>query len=307
MLSKADLHHNGSIDLPELYTEEAEDEVLDFIAAEKAKLLSTDKNGALPDRSIVEWIAGFLDGDGCVHLFKGRTNAMVTVSQAHTGEEPPATLQRIYRHYGGSFCKRPRKNGTRQQWILQISQSTHNHTLLREIADHGIIKAPQAALLLNFFEEGMVNRGHAYRQLGLLKKRYHEIVVDASRLTASYIGGLFDAEGSVEIRIKGALSLEIAQKSSPPPLRAILSRWPGGIVNDVKIRYNGEAVDDIFADLLQHSLGKADQLQIVAQHRRDQKDWRSEHGNGRRTGTVLQAWTAEIARRRGQLTAMKRK
>jgi len=188
MLSKVD-PHNGSIDLPELYTEEEENEVLAFISSEQAKLLSTDRSGALPDRSIVEWIVGFLDGDGCVKLSKGRTNASVEVVQAHTGEEPPTTLQRIHRCYGGSFHRMPGRNGARPQWRLCMSQSTHNHTLLRGIADHGIIKAPQAALLLDFFEEGLVNRGHVHKKLRLLKMCYHEIVVDESRLTPSYIGG----------------------------------------------------------------------------------------------------------------------
>jgi len=307
MLSKADHHDDTSINLPELYTEEKEDEVLAFISSEQAKL-SMERMNALPDRSTIEWIVGFLDGDGCLRLVKDKTSATVAIGQAHTEDEPPATLQRIHRYYGGSFNKQHGQNGARQKWYLRISQCAGNHTLVRAIANHGVIKAPQAALLIKFFNEGMVNREYTYKRLALLKKRYNEITVDASRLTAAYISGLFDAEGCVMIKVDSHCRLQIAQQSSPPMLRAILCKWPGGTIrSSINIEYCGEAGDDLLADLLQHSLGKADQLQILAQHRQDQKDWRSEHGNKHRTGKVSQVWKAKTARRIAQLKAMKRK
>jgi len=132
---------DGLIDPRRIYTEEEEDEVLAFISSEQAKVSSTHRHSPSTNNSIVEWTVGMLDGDGCILLRNKEKLAYVRIAQAHSEDELPATLQRIHRYYGGSFIRRPALNRARPQWELSISQSADNHTLLREMADHGIIKA----------------------------------------------------------------------------------------------------------------------------------------------------------------------
>jgi len=154
----------------------------------------------------------------------------------------------------------------------------------------------------------MKNRRDACERLALLKSQYDEIVVDASRLTAAYLGGLFDAEGCARIGGHDCIRLQITQSSSPPLLGAILEQWPGGSIDNGAVAYCGAKGDALLADLLEHSLGKLDQLHILAQHRQDQRDWQSEHGKYVRRGDeVLRAWKDKVARRKAQLAAMKRK
>jgi len=178
-------------------------------------------------------MVGFIDGDGCLSALKHVDSRrggcvsyefLISVGQAHSLKNPPETLKRIQHWYGGRWSTVASKGQQRQKWYLTIPPTQKQNSLLLEIKKYGIIKAPQAIVMLNVLN-GRINKAEGKQRLHQLKKEYAKVVIDERKLTPAYISGLFDAEGYVGISRGDAAELRLSQKSCPALLNAIANKW----------------------------------------------------------------------------------
>ena len=100
-----------------------------------------------------EYVAGFVDGEGCISLVHNGTHKTVTlrISVANTNEE---IMQTLHSQFGGYLSKATaHKNKphwkSRYCWELNNTQAAQ---LLYKIKDYLVVKRKQAALAIEFLE-----------------------------------------------------------------------------------------------------------------------------------------------------------
>lgn len=91
-----------------------------------------------------EYIAGFVDGDGCIYLHSPRGCVNVRIVN-----ECKEVIEAIHRQYGGSLSARVRSR--RLQHDLCIA-SREAHQLLLDIEPHLVVKREQARIVLEHWE-----------------------------------------------------------------------------------------------------------------------------------------------------------
>jgi len=137
-------------------------------------LASADNNATSPDlQKLVElaWTAGFVDGEGCIHISKhklaSRRNAsyrlVLTVAQNHRGSlervtKALAVPERIY------TVKRS-LGMNRDGYVLNVNDQDA-HRALRTLLPFLGRKAPEAQVAITAYEDGQLNvhpgpKGHA--------------------------------------------------------------------------------------------------------------------------------------------------
>ena len=86
-------------------------------------------------------------------------------------------------------------------------------------------------------------------------------------------------------------------------------RTSGANQDNTRVVLYGTKVDYLLTDLLHHSVGKKDQLQVLEMHRKDQMEWQACNAGRRapRRGTSLVAWKTEVEQRKQLLKRQKRK
>ena len=96
------------------------------------------------------WLAGFIDGEGCVRISRDRTrhdNLSYTLS-IQISQKDPAILREIQANWGGSlYHKQPERNGG--VYNLQI-KSRQGAVLLEALLPYLRVKRTQAELALGF-------------------------------------------------------------------------------------------------------------------------------------------------------------
>ncbi|CAE7816678.1 USP [Symbiodinium necroappetens] len=153
----------------------------------------------IPPR-IVDYMAGFFDGDGCVSRHKDKYQ--LSVGQAESGSEVLLLFRNLL---GGGIYAKGRAQGTRQvtlQWSVFSKRAQHAAAKLSRSSCFKHEKLWLAAAL-----------PERSRQNGMKPSR-------ALCRSWSYLAGFFDAEGSIRIRYPAGLTLQIGQ-TSPYVLFAI--------------------------------------------------------------------------------------
>lgn len=177
-----------------------------------------------------QYLAGFFDGDGCIKLKvtnKGTPHVAITISQSHSGGEPPE-LQDFKQVFGGGIhSSRARKETHRTAWELEIGSRTGALALLEIVATCGVLKAPQAIIALSALKAVTVFH-EAWRHVARLKDTYANLDIDEKKLAVAYLGGLFASEGSVAFAVKRT-HITITQSGCRRLLEAIKSIHGGGI------------------------------------------------------------------------------
>ncbi len=149
-----------------------------------------------------QFVAGFIDGDGCLTVPKPTKGngalPRIHVAQSCDGGAPPE-LVFIANQYGGRIVEKPRVEGARRCWVLRIIKAKATAALLQHIADHAILKAPQARVIIEYLVSARdaATAESTRAKLALLKKSYAAVHVNGARLTDAYLAGFFAAEGSL--------------------------------------------------------------------------------------------------------------
>ena len=183
----------------------------------------------------IEWIAGFLAGDGCIYI--GSNHVQVEYAQAKKGV---ANLQYIQQTQGGNIIEKFEATETQQQsFSLRMDYDTSSRHLetLKDVMTH---KTRQLHIGLEFprnmrgrpesqCEQIRARRKELLRESRELKRIYDEDI-DDSKLTLNFLGGFFAAEGCGTLTREGRPTISIAQKS-PKMLESIRRFWGFGRVN----------------------------------------------------------------------------
>jgi hypothetical protein len=157
--------------------------------------------------------AGFFDGDGCIQT--GSNSSGLAVVFAQSGNAIPLCLQ-YYKHwYGGVIYTTILKSDKHRNAYRLFIGSVNALPILDIIIRKSVLKRPQAELAYQYLiTKDNLNRVDLLRQIRTQKQEYTEITILPEKLTASYVAGLFDAEGTVAYN-GTSISCGITQRSSP--------------------------------------------------------------------------------------------
>jgi hypothetical protein len=185
------------------------------------------------------YIAGFIDGDGCIFIRKitDGYQSGFTITQCRTN-----ILQIIRYHFGGSITSSTNRNdktinvmddtnnyyhkhNVRNQYNLMI-RSNEYKILLEYLQNSFVVKENQYQCLYEFNKlTNLPNKTDEKDKLHVLCSKYNEICKlnenNLSRLNVEYISGLFDAEGCAFIGNNNSIKITISQKNHPSLLYAI--------------------------------------------------------------------------------------
>lgn len=200
------------------------------------------------------YIAGFIDGDGCVFIRKisDGYQSGLTISQCRTN-----ILQIIRYHFGGSITSSTNRNdktinimtnddyykyNIRNQYNLLIRNNEYQ-IILEYLQNSFIIKQKQYHCVYEFNKiANLTNKNEEKEQLYLLCSTYNrKCELDESKLTRlniEYISGLFDAEGCLFIKKKPLnCFITISQKNHPLVLEEIIKFLGFGkiLLNEIRI------------------------------------------------------------------------
>jgi len=200
------------------------------------KLLNRFKNNP-PSAS---YIAGFIDGDGCIFIrkIKDGYQSGFTITQCRTN-----ILQILRYHFGGSITSSTNRNdkikdtmndennfyykyNVRNQYNLLIRNNEYQ-ILLYYLKDSFIIKEKQYQSLYEFNKlSNLTNKNQEKEDLFVTCSLYNKYLdlneIYLSRLNNEYISGLFDAEGCIYIdKELSKFRISISQKNHPKILDEI--------------------------------------------------------------------------------------
>jgi len=211
----------------------------------------------------LRYIAGVFDGDGTICLTRTR-RLEVSLSQCNR-----VFLESVGRYVGGgNIYTDARVNKYRGEPNHVIKFTGHaRDSMLRIIADHGIVKAPQAVLALGFLKNRNVpyreECGEHMREMNRDKTTYAK---QYERVCDEYVAGLFDAEGNVFISDKRpARYVKITQYSDPLLLAHIRDMYGFGSCAEYgRYRISKKADIVTFVDAIApHTQMKTDRLHEI--------------------------------------------
>jgi LAGLIDADG endonuclease len=195
------------------------------------------------------YIAGFIDGDGCIFIRKIRDGYQsgITIAQSRTN-----ILQIMRYHFGGTITSTSNRNSnknedeitkhTKRNQFNYVVRSNEYNLLLNYIKYNLILKEKQINCLNTFSKLcNKVNRNDEKDEIfrvcnSLNNKTYkiQETEFDFSRLNIIYIAGLFDAEGCIYINKNNynKFYVKITQKNNPIILHKIKEYFGYGNIYD---------------------------------------------------------------------------
>lgn len=209
------------------------------------------------------YIAGFIDGDGSISIFKIKDgyNPRISISQCRTN-----ILSIMVHHFGGFVQLTRNENGKNRTQFNYINRGESLKFLVNYIKDHIIIKKLQIDNLFNFLP--YINKCNCKE----IKEELCQIVINANKtkipveisstqLNNYYLAGIFDAEGCIVIgtRPNGMFTkgptVKITQKNNPNILVAIRDFLGYGKVSGVNWIFYGNK-DDICYDFIERIIDK---------------------------------------------------
>lgn len=180
------------------------------------------------DRETKRFLAGFVDGDGCIDMPRPRKKNQtptptVVVVQSRNEGKPPELLH-IAALCEGTIVKSGAIHPNRRtHWVYRASASTGGKRLLGIVCKYGVVKRKQAKLALKYLEGGKRDPERVHRRISRTKKRIHRGKILLQRLGPAYLSGLFCAEGSVAV-YAGKLRAVLCQRSWPALCEAIAKK-----------------------------------------------------------------------------------
>lgn len=187
------------------------------------------------------YIAGFIDGDGCIFIRKivSGYQSGITITQCRTN-----ILQIIRYHFGGSITSSSKRNSKTTNLMDENKECYHKYNARNQY--NLIIRNNEYQHLLDYLQNSFVIKEHQYQCLyefnkltnlqnkGEDKERLHLLCSSLNkkcdlderyiyRLNVEYIAGLFDSEGCIYIKPNFNVRITIAQKNHPKILHEIVS------------------------------------------------------------------------------------
>jgi hypothetical protein len=124
------------------------------------------------------WAAGFLDGEGCIHIrsaidrryadgTRGTTGATYTtwalfVQISQSGEDVPASLMRLQNCYGGCIHGGRRPAGARKPVWIWVVSAAKAERFLNAVVPYLTEKREQAEIALEY-RQNAIGRGNVAR------------------------------------------------------------------------------------------------------------------------------------------------
>ena len=187
------------------------------------------------------YIAGFIDGDGCIFIRKimDGYQSGISITQSRTN-----ILQIIRYHFGGSITSSSNRNNKVTDVMDDTNEYYHKHNIRNEY--NLLIRNNEYQILLYYLQNSFIIKENQYHclyefnKLANLLNKYEEkeeLYLKCSnlnkkcdlddryltRLHIEYIAGLFDAEGCIYIKNnKFSFCISIAQKNHPKILHEIV-------------------------------------------------------------------------------------
>ena len=178
---------------------------LPYVADAKQTPFCTSLSWSLPLTDRLKYLAGFFDGDGCVHHETRLSGCSLRIGQSFDAAE---VLMLFQSTFGGSIGRLYDGAGLRKpclQWRVSGSAARRApHFLL----PFSIVKQKQLELAWNW-PKTKSDREGAFRQLSCLKQ--YDSSTEGS-CSWEYFAGFFDAEGHVRCLGKASLQLSVCQK-----------------------------------------------------------------------------------------------
>jgi hypothetical protein len=196
------------------------------------------------------YIAGFIDGDGCIFIrkIKDGYQSGITITQCRTN-----ILQVVRFHFGGSVTSSANRSNkvenimdgeyyhkynARNEYNLLI-RSNEYQLLLEYIKDHIIIKEKQIYALYEFNKiiNSQNNSDKKTELYEICSKKREIFDYNFSKLNIEYIQGIFDAEGCIYINKRkfSTYKISISQKNHPDILQEIQKFLGFGTVSNFNL------------------------------------------------------------------------
>jgi len=197
------------------------------------------------------YIAGFIDGDGCIFIRKisDGYQSGFSITQSRTN-----ILQIIRYHFGGSITSSTNRNNKTINVMDETNTYYHKHNIRNQF--NLLIRNNEYQILLDYLQNSFIIKENQYRclyefnKLANLPNRYEEKEelylkcsnfkknhnldeTYSSRLNVEYIAGLFDAEGCIYISLKkkSKFYISITQKNNPEILEYISTFIGFGVID----------------------------------------------------------------------------
>lgn len=196
------------------------------------------------------YIAGFIDGDGCIFIRKivQGYQSGISFTQCRTN-----ILQIIRYHFGGSITSSSKRNDKTTNLMDKNNECYHKYNIRNQY--NLIIRHNEYPVLIDYLQNSFIIKENQYQyiyEFSKLTNLQHKCdekellhikcanlnkkcdLNDAylSRLNIEYIAGLFDAEGCIYINSKFNVRITIAQKNHPILLHEIVNFLGFGKVCD---------------------------------------------------------------------------
>lgn len=178
------------------------------------------------------YIAGFFDGDGTIYICRtGRHPTAGYVLKAEVSQCNRRFLEMLNARLGGVGKlyedKRSHKYAGENNFSLRFCGRAARDVLCL-VRDHGIIKAEQARLGLQFLDTSKDAKEDIRVRMRALNRDKSSYSKPYDRMCDAYIAGLFDAEGNVYVgapktptSTSRRVYVKITQKSDPGVLQAV--------------------------------------------------------------------------------------
>lgn len=249
---------------------------------------------------VKSYIMGFFDGDGHIGISRSKNINSVNISfvQAHD-TETCEILEFIRNYYGGNITHRqPGTVNSRHTSTLTLRARDHIH-FIKDLAQYGVLKKCRAVLLLNGYYNGEKHNDPVWHeQMKMLVENTQNVELPSEPLPASYLAGLYDAEGCVRINKHGAIFSTLTQKSCIRILD-LIKRTYGGCVTDGGLKTSNSSSIVLFESIIPFSIIKREQIQIALDYRK----WLSTMKQPYKYNKEVQERITEV---RAKLTALKK-
>lgn len=269
----------------------------------------------MTDREKIEYVAGFIDGDGSIYSYlnKGYVSVFLSCGSTHR-----PTLEFIQAISGGTIHAAPVRDSA---WKPQFHLVPSAAKFLPVVAPYLFLRSTQAELALKLFSLRTKNRGCAgmpaaerLEQQKLMdqiksENARHSCAHSGRLLSDAYIAGFFDAEGSVSVRKRpeaNSYSVSCRFANNQRCVLDAISTVVGGVVREyVRGQFSlgiyGRAVDSFIERMSPFSITKGERLSVAYQVRslRCQNGQRHSFGNFEKLGAL--ALEMQILNRKGQV------
>jgi hypothetical protein len=134
------------------------------------------RSDPLPVYPSARWVAGYLDGDGCLSVTRIRKPFGQAQIQLHVAADVRKTegLELLCKAYGGNIYDM--RGGRCKQWSLNLGDPSKIVQVLGNVAPHMVVKADQAYFLLGVAKMGHLRDGENIKAgLKLFKAQPHRL------------------------------------------------------------------------------------------------------------------------------------